>query len=67
MTTRGTVYLVAARRGDGGWIYYRTCDRHEAQALADRLGVTVSVEEHRPAMGGIAAIPAARMPHPGLS
>jgi hypothetical protein len=66
MTTRGTVYLVAARRGDGGWIYYRTCDRHEAQALAERLGVAVFVEEHRIG-AGTGAVPAARRPEPGLS
>ncbi|HEY6797234.1 MAG TPA: hypothetical protein VI248_21380 [Kineosporiaceae bacterium] len=62
MSTRGMVYLVAARRGDGAWIYYRTCDRHEAQVLAERLGVTVSVEEQRTAVPGGVSIPAARRP-----
>jgi hypothetical protein len=64
MSTRGTVYLVAARRGDGGWIYYRTCDRHEAQILADRLGAIVSMEEHPTPLTGIGSIPAARRPGP---
>lgn len=43
MDTRGLVYLVTARRADGGWIHYRTCDRHEARTMADRLGVSVAV------------------------
>jgi hypothetical protein len=42
MGTRGTVYLVEARRTDGGWIHYRTCDRREATRFADRFGVTVA-------------------------
>jgi hypothetical protein len=62
MSTRGVVYLVAARRGDGGWIYYRTCDRHEAQTLAERLGVTVSVEERRTALPGSPSMSSARRP-----
>jgi hypothetical protein len=41
MATRGMVYLVHARRRDGRWIHFRTCDRVEAQALADALGVPV--------------------------
>jgi len=45
MTTRGIMYLVNARRPDGGWIYFRTCDRNEAQHLADVLGVTVIIDE----------------------
>lgn len=44
MGTRGTIYLVTARRPDGGWIRYRTCDRYEAAALAERLGVLIAVE-----------------------
>lgn len=44
MATRGLVYLVRARRADNGWITYRTCDRHEADSVARRLGSTVTVE-----------------------
>ena len=44
MTTRGIMYLVNARRPDGGWIYFRTCDRVEAERLAATLGVPVTVD-----------------------
>lgn len=44
METRGTVYLVTARRSDDGWIHYRTCDRHEAGAVAGRLGGAVTID-----------------------
>ncbi len=44
MGTRGTIYLITARRPDGGWIHYRTCDRSEAATLAERLGAPVAVE-----------------------
>jgi hypothetical protein len=42
-TTRGIVYLVHAQRRDGRWIHFRTCDRREAQTLADALGVYVTI------------------------
>jgi hypothetical protein len=45
MSTRGLIYLVNAPRPDGGWIYFRTCDRSEAQRLADALGVAVVLDE----------------------
>jgi hypothetical protein len=44
MGTRGLVYLVRARRGDLGWIHYRTCDRQEAATMARLLGGTVTIE-----------------------
>ena len=44
MDTRGTVYLVTARRNDQGWIHYRTCDRSEADAVAGRIGGSVSID-----------------------
>ena len=43
MPTRGMVYLVRARRSDGVWINYRTCDRQEAKFVADVFGVTVTI------------------------
>jgi hypothetical protein len=43
METRGLVYRVIARRNDGGWIHYRTCDRQEATAVAARLGAVATV------------------------
>jgi hypothetical protein len=45
MTTRGVMYLVNAQRPDGGWIYFRTCDRGEAERLAAALGATVIIDE----------------------
>jgi len=44
MGTRGMVYIVCAQRSDNGWIHFRTCDRYEAKAMADRLGVAVTFE-----------------------
>jgi hypothetical protein len=44
MATRGLVYLVTARRTDGGWIHYRTCDRSEARSWSDRLGCPITIE-----------------------
>lgn len=44
MGTRGLVYVVTARRSDGGWIHYRTCDRHEAAMLAQRFGTRPAME-----------------------
>jgi|NGEPerStandDraft_6_1074524.scaffolds.fasta_scaffold81817_1 hypothetical protein len=43
MPTRGMVYLVRARRSDGVWINYRTCDQHEAKLVADAFGVAVTI------------------------
>lgn len=44
MIHRGLVYLVHARRSDGRWISYRTCDEAEARQVADRLGAEVTVQ-----------------------
>lgn len=44
MIHRGLVYLVHARRRDGRWISYRTCDEAEARQIADRLGAEVTVQ-----------------------
>jgi hypothetical protein len=44
MLTRGMVYLVGARRSDGLWINYRTCDQREAKLVADVFGVAVTIE-----------------------
>jgi hypothetical protein len=44
MLTRGMVYLVRARRSDGLWINYRTCDQCEARLVADVFGVAVTIE-----------------------
>lgn len=44
MGTRGLVYLVTARRPDGGWIRFRTCDVNEATEFAERLSGWISVE-----------------------
>jgi hypothetical protein len=43
MPTRGMVYLVRARRSDGLWINYRTCDQREAKLVADAFGVAVAI------------------------
>jgi hypothetical protein len=43
MPTRGMVYLVRARRSDGVWINYRTCDQQEAKLVADVFGVAVTI------------------------
>lgn len=43
MGSRGMVYVVRAQRRDGEWIDYRTCDRLEANRVATRLNVGVSV------------------------
>jgi hypothetical protein len=44
MDIRGTVYVVHARRRDGGWIDFRTCDRLEATRVAARLAAGVTVD-----------------------
>lgn len=44
MIHRGLVYLVHARRSDGHWISYRTCDEAEARQVADRLGAEVEIQ-----------------------
>lgn len=45
MNNCGTVYLVNARRRDGGWIAFRTCDRAEAVRVAARLAADVTVDD----------------------
>jgi hypothetical protein len=51
MGTRGTIYLIRAPRGDGGWINYRTCDHQEALRVAGQFAVdvTIAVPAQRPA------------------
>jgi hypothetical protein len=44
MGTRGLVYVVRAQRTDDAWITFRTCDRVEADRMAGRLGVLVTIE-----------------------
>jgi hypothetical protein len=51
MVNRGLVYVVHARRRDGQWISYRTCDEKEALQVAARLGVQVTAEARVPRQG----------------
>ncbi len=48
MGYRGTMYLVRFRRRDGHWVEYRTCDRHEAERMAERFGANIDAPDEAP-------------------
>jgi hypothetical protein len=43
LTSAFTTLKQRARRSDGVWINYRTCDQREAKLVADVFGVAVTI------------------------